>query len=197
MNGGEPGALERAEKVIERAWSCLPAAHKRLLVEVGASQWRVVAGPLGRVADDFLRSAGAPSWPAAEREEVDHAFGVWIPELRIVLVRCDHPNLTGVDPRTWEQFLARVAWHEWGHALSMGRCSTEQVAMGRRLIELAPLGIRERIRRARYRRSELTHELVADTYVLLMLRRLRGERGRPSWLHDEIHELLKELIGPI
>jgi len=91
--------------------------------------------------------------------------------------------------------LARIAWHEWGHALSIARCSEEHVAAGVRLLQLAPDGIRNSIRSAGYGERQYTHEVIAETYALMMLRRLAGGSGQPSWLNDEIYELLTETTG--
>lgn len=124
--------------------------------------------------------------------ETDGAFGVWEPRLRVVLIRAEEPRLEGVDAATREEFLARVAWHEWGHALSVVRCEPADVARGRELLELSPVGIRERIRLAGYPVSQYTHEIVAETYALLMLRRVRGGSGRPRWLNNEIYRVLIE-----
>ncbi len=126
---------------------------------------------------------------------MDGAFGVWIAELRIVLVNAAHPALAGLDAPVREAFLAHVAWHEWGHALSVVRCSQEDVAAGVRLLALAPEGIRESVRRAGYRHSEYTHELIAETYALLMERRRRNAFGRPSWLNNEIYNLTRRVTG--
>lgn len=127
------------------------------------------------------------------QDATDDAFGVWVRELRIVLIRNGHPKLRGLDTATQEEFIACVAWHEWGHALSIERCSTEDVQRGRRLLDLAPTGIRERIRMAGYREKDYTHEVIAETYALLTLRRLRGGSGQPPWLNDEIYNLLKRV----
>ena len=85
----------------------------------------------------------------------------------------------------------RTAWHEWGHALSVVRCSQEDVAAGLKLLERAPTGLRESIRQAGYRSTDYTHELVAETYALLLARHRRGATGRPSWLDSEIYNLMK------
>lgn len=85
----------------------------------------------------------------------------------------------------------RTAWHEWGHALSVVRCSEEDRAAGRKLLDLAPTGLQESIRQAGYRSADYTHELVAETYALLLARRRRGATGRPSWLDGEIYNLVK------
>jgi hypothetical protein len=42
---------------------------------------------------------------------------------------------------------------------------------------------------------EYTHELVAETYALLMTRRHRKRFGKPPWLDDEIYSLLKRVTG--
>ena len=67
-----------------------------------------------------------------------------------------------------------------GHALSIGLCSAEDVAAGRRLLELAPEGIRKNIRQGGYRSSQYTHELVANVYALLMIRRRQDLLERPN-----------------
>lgn len=187
--------LEQADRILRMAWISLPAAHRNLLEEVGASQWRVVAEPLGASADRYLRSGGYAALPRAEHAGLDHALGVWIARLRIVLVNAAHPLLADLHATTREAFLARVAWHEWGHALSISRCSREDVAAGTRLLALAPEGIREVIRRAGYCHNEYTHELIAETYALLMERRRHGALGRPPWLNNEIYNLMQRVAG--
>jgi hypothetical protein len=103
--------------------------------------------------------------------------------------------LGGLDASSREAFLAGVAWHEWGHALSVARCSQEDIADGSRLLGLAPAGIRESIRTADYRKSQYTHELIAEIYALLMARRLRGVYGQPLWLHHELQQLIIRTIN--
>jgi hypothetical protein len=148
-----------------------------LLESIGAHQWQVVNQPLGVAAEGFLLSAGMKSYPSSIRDELDRALGIWLRELRIVLINESHPKLADLDAVTREEFIARIAWHEWGHALSITRCSASDVADGTRLLELAPEGIRVRVREAGYRPREYTHEVIAETYALLMLRRLKGGPG--------------------
>jgi hypothetical protein len=116
-------------------------------------------------------------------------------ELRLILVHASHPKLAGLDDATYEAFIARTAWHEWGHALSIVRCTPEDIAAGRRMLDLAPAGIREGIRDAGYRSSNYTHELVAETYALLMARHRRKASGRPLWLNNEIYNLVMRVTG--
>jgi len=91
--------------------------------------------------------------------------------------------------------IARAAWHEWGHALSLSRATAADVAAGDRLLKLAPAGVAEFVRAAGYRPQEYVHEIIAEIYAVLMGRRRRGEAGQPTWLNDEIHELLKRVCG--
>jgi hypothetical protein len=183
----------KADDTVELAWRRLPASHRQLLESIGAHQWQVVDQPLGLAAEGFLLSAGMDSYPPSTRTELDQALGIWLRELQIVLINGAHPKLMEVDDATREEFIARIAWHEWGHALSVARCSEDDIAAGARLLQLAPAGIRNRVREAGYRSREYTHEVIAETYALLMLRRLKGGSGQPSWLHDEIYNLMKAM----
>jgi len=188
-------ASRQADRVVRSAWLSLPRDHRELLEEIGASQWQTADRPLGDAANRFLRSAGHPPLPDATRRELDDALGVWIPKLRIVLVDVGHPRLTDLDEKSREAFIAHIAWHEWGHALSVARCTPEDVSAGERLLDLAPAGVRDVIRAAAYRPRHYTHELVAETYALLIARRRRQASGRPPWLHDEIYKLMRRATG--
>ncbi len=187
--------VERAERILHLAWLSLPPAHRALFEAIGASQWQVVYQPLGAAVDGLLRSAGHRALSPPAQRKLDLALGVWIQELRIILVHAGHTKLADLDKATYEAFIARTAWHEWGHALSVVRCSQEDIAAGRRLLDLAPVGIREGVRGAGYRSSDYTHELVAETYALLMARRQREASGKPLWLDDEIYDLVKRVTG--
>ncbi len=133
--------------------------------------------------------------PPAQRALHNNALAIWDRALRIVLINEAHPKLVGVDDRTREQFLSRLAWHEWAHALSIERCSPEDVDAGEQLLQRAPPGLRDGIRAAGYLPSEYTHELIADVYAVLMSRRLRGQGGRPEWLDDQIYNLVMRVTG--
>lgn len=185
--------IEQAQRVLHFSWLSLPDTHRALLESIGASQSQGVDRPLGTAVDRFLRSAGHQGLSAAMRQELDLALGAWLQELRIVLVDIGHPKLAGLDQPTYEAFVMRTAWHEWGHALSLVRCSHEDVVAGRKLLNLAPEGLRESIRQGGYRSSSYTHELVAETYALLLARRRRGAAGRPLWLDSEIYNLVKRV----
>jgi len=119
---------------------------------------------------------------------------MWVPNLRLVLINQTHSALLDADPATREALLTWVAWHEWGHALSVTSASPHDPGEGARLLALAPRGIRERIRRGGYPRREYIHELIAETYALLMRERIEGRPGQPLWLPNEIYQLVS-MIG--
>ncbi|HTB70801.1 MAG TPA: hypothetical protein VK707_07470 [Solirubrobacteraceae bacterium] len=123
----------------------------------------------------------------------DKALGIWVPELRLVLINQAHPELLGADSSTREALLTWVAWHEWGHALSVMSNSPHDPSERVRLLELAPAGIRERIRRGDYSQREYIHELVAETYALLRRESVEGRPGQPPWLRNEIYELMTRI----
>jgi len=180
---------------VDLAWLSLPPDHRSLLEEVGAARWRIVDEPLGSLADQMLISAGLRGLTPSKRAGLERALGTWIPELGTLLINAAHPTLIRLDSMAYETFVAHIAWHEWGHALSLARCSHEDVAAGGRLLEQAPVGIRKNIRSAGYRSKDYTHEIVAETYALMMARLVRGYRDKPIWLHDEIYNLLTRVTG--
>ena len=184
-----------AREVVEWAWSCLPSGDRHLLESLRADQWEVVSGPLGDVGDHYLRSAGEVGWAPADRRRLNSALGLWMPELRIVLIRHDAPEFAGFNDATREHFLSRIAWHEWGHALSIEQCTQADVRNGQHLLDLAPKSVRELVRAGGYRECDYTHEVIAETYVLLIRRHLEGASGKPPWLHDEIYDFLQAKIG--
>lgn len=185
--------LARAQRIVDLAWEDLPAAHRGLLETIGADQRRAVDRPLGQEFADLRRSAGVRDLGDAERRLLDLALGVWVPDLRLVLVDAGHEAHGALDDTSYEAALARIAWHEWGHALSVDRSTSSDVETGDRLLELAPSGVAEIIRGADYRSRERTHELVAEIYALLMSRRRRGQTGQPPWLADEIWNLMRRV----
>jgi hypothetical protein len=182
-------------RIVEMAWKDLPPDHRLLLEEVGASQWIVVEEALGSPIDGLLRSAGHRGLSEQSRLQTDAAIAVWVPDLRIVVFNARHLVLAGLSRRAYAQFLTQTAWHEWGHALSIARCTDDDVAAGPALLDLAPTSVSSSIRGAGYRRYEYTHELVAQIYSLLIERRQRKESERPSWLNQELYDLVMRVTA--
>jgi hypothetical protein len=187
--------LAFAKRVVDRAWADLPPADRSLLEAIRAEGRDAIACPLGVYTDELRRSAGYASFPAAERKRQDAAAGLWIPELRLVLLNVAHPSFQDLDQDSLGWALARVAWHEWGHALAIHRATSEDVSRGQELLALAPPSMAENVRSADYRQREYTHEIVAEVYALLINRRRRGATGRPPWLSTEIYELVRRVVG--
>jgi hypothetical protein len=182
-----------SEALVRLAWDALPLSHRRLLMDVGASQWEIVDSGLGHASSERLQSAGEILPNEAQTATDDKALGMWVPDLRLVLINEAHPALLDADRATREALLTWVAWHEWGHALSVTNTSPHDPSEGARLLLLAPEGIRERIRRGNYPRREYIHELIAETYALLMRERIEGRPGQPSWLPSEIYQLIARI----
>lgn len=191
----DPRRLQRATVLGDLAWGDLPTDHRLLLANIGAAQRSVVDRPLGAYADELLVSAGHPRLSARSRADLDRALGAWIERLRIMVIDAGHPALVGLDDRSYEAMLVRTFWHEWGHALSLARATAADVAAGEQLVNLAPAGVAEYIRREGYRQRQYTHEVIAEIYALLMARRRRGESGQPTWLDDEIYGLVRRVCG--
>ncbi|MGA8744531.1 MAG: hypothetical protein WB507_01545 [Solirubrobacterales bacterium] len=193
MNDDE--ALTFAKRVLKLAWADLPPPHRSLLESIGAKRWDVTSRPLGTYADELLRSAGYPGLARRDRVGRDRARGLWIPDLRVVLINAVHPDYDGLNPPSRENAIARVAWHEWGHALGIHRASREDVAAGSKLLDSLPKELAKTIRSADYLRREYAHEVVAEVYSLLMVRRRKGVIGRPNWVSDEVYELIRRVVG--
>jgi hypothetical protein len=184
-----------AEKIVRQAWQELPSADRKLLIAISADQWRVCGRSLGTYTDELLRSAGREALPGSEITRANAALALWVPDLRVVLINESHPAFDGLDDSTLSYDLSRVAWHEWGHALSLDRADREDIAAGEHYVELLPEGLARIVRQAGYRRREYTHEVIAEVYAMLMIRRRQGKTGRPSWLHSEVYELVRRVAG--
>ena len=69
------------------------------------------------------------------------------------------------------------------------------MAAGQKLLESLPSELADTIRLAGYLRREYTHEVVAEVYALLMVRRREGVIGRPQWVSDQVDELIRRVVG--
>jgi hypothetical protein len=182
-----------AEQLVRLAWDALPSRDRRALKQIGASKWDIVSERLGNAVAARLISAGETAPGNAQTAAENDALGMWVPELRLVLINEAHPAVLRADRTTREALLTWVAWHEWGHALSVASNTPHDLGEGVRLLALAPDGIRERIRAGHYPRREYIHELIAETYALLMRERVEGRQTQPPWLPDEIYQLMARI----
>lgn len=184
-----------ANEIVRQAWRELPRGDRDLLKAISADQWEICERPLGTYTDELLRSAGCGSLPADEISRSNDALALWVPDLRVVLINVSHFAFDGLDASTLDYDLSRVAWHEWGHALSLDRADEDDIAAGERYVELLPEGLARHIRQVGYRRREYTHEIVAEIYAILMIWRRQGNAGQPPWLHPEVYELVRRVAG--
>lgn len=184
-----------ADDIVRQAWQELPHRDRNLLEAIGADQWQVCGQALGTYADQLLRSAGRGSLSASGIDRANAALALWVPDLRVVLINESHRAFDGLDGPTLEYDLSRVAWHEWGHALSLDRAEQGDIAAGKHYVELLPDGLARLVREAGYRPREYTHEVVAEVYSMLIGRRRLGHTGRPPWLHAEVYELIRRVAG--
>jgi len=192
--GGEAGLDER-QRIVRSAWRELPRGDRNLLEAIGADQWQVCERPLGMVADEMLRSADCGSLPSSEIARANTAVALWVVDLRVVLINEGHDAFGGLDGASVVYNLSRVAWHEWGHALSLDRAEHGDIAAGESYLGMLPEGFAKLVRRAGYRPNEYTHEIVAEVYSMLIGRRRVGQTGRPPWLPEEIYELVRRVVG--
>jgi hypothetical protein len=181
------------EELVRLAWDALPSPHRQLLTQVHAWQWEIVNEGLGQAVANRLRSAGHQVPESAQTTADDKALGMWVPELRLMLINEAHPEILSADAATREALVMWVAWHEWGHALSVTSTSPHDPDEGTTLLALAPEGLRERIRQGNYARREYIHELIAETYALVMRERIQGRPGQPLWLANEIYQLIARI----
>ncbi len=181
------------EELLRLAWDALPSPHRQLLTQVHAWQWEIVNEGLGQAVANRLRSAGHQVPDSAQTTADDKALGMWVPELRLMLINEAHPEILSADAATREALLMWVAWHEWGHALSVTSTSPHDPDEGATLLALAPEGLRERIRQGNYARREYIHELIAETYALVVRERIQGRLGQPLWLANEIYQLIARI----
>ncbi len=190
------GDRTAAQRVVEQAWRELPVEARSLLESIRADAWEVTERPLGTYADELRRSGDFGPLSEADRRRADGAVGLWLPEPRLVLINVAHPSLRGLDESTLAYALARIAWHEWAHALSIHRATDDDVAAGKRLLECVPPALADNVRSSGYLRREYTHEIVAEIYAMLMTRRrFDGATDRPAWLSREVYELVRRVAG--
>jgi hypothetical protein len=92
---------------VRRAWLDLPSGDRVLLEAINADQWRVCERTLGTYADELLRSAGGGSLSEVEIRRANDALGLWVPELRVVLINDSYSAFDGLDDPTLTYDLSR------------------------------------------------------------------------------------------
>jgi hypothetical protein len=186
------GLTDRLLDEIRRARARLPAQHRNLLEQIGAQEAAVDDWPAG--VRDLYRSIQEE--PPSERA-LAGAAAVWLDGLRVVVFNAPllHEATIGLSDSAREEFVAYVAWHEYGHALSLTRSTREQREDGERLLRLLPDGMRGSIDYpGGYRRLEVFDEVIATVYAVIISRVRKHGYGVPSFLHHDIGHAFREVI---
>lgn len=170
--------VEQLPREIHAARRPLPGAHQEILDQIGVQETLVENWPAGVI--DLYRTLNEPA-PAAS--ELDGSAAVWLDERRAVAFSAQflRSAIGGLNASSRRHIVAAVAWHEYGHALSVNRATVEHRRRGLELLGLAPPFIREAVDHpTRYRSSQVFDEVIAHVYVLLVARvRIGRVRSTP------------------
>lgn len=184
--------LDRLHSDIRAVRAQLPDAHRLLLDELRVQDKLVVRWP-EEIRDLYATLLHKPPTPSA----LAGAAAVWLHRLRTVafnagLLLQARAGLTDASARA---LVAQVAWHEYGHALSLTRATKEHRDRGPELLELLPPGLRQAIDfPGRYRRSEVLDEIVATLYSVLMDNVRADGYVQPEYLHPEVFAVFEEIV---
>jgi phage tail protein X len=193
-DSGSPDPLD-LEALIGDARARLPASHRALLEQIGVQDTVVHGWPAGVLAlYETLRSTP----PAVD--DLVNAVAVWLQELRVVAYNGDLLTyLLGagnLDSASVQSVVDNIAWHEYGHALSVTRASSDVKNDGPRLLELLPPGIRGAIDYpGAYRRRQVFDEVIANIYAFMIGRAVQsGDYGVPGFLHVDVYDAFTRVV---
>ncbi|MBB4661303.1 hypothetical protein [Conexibacter arvalis] len=177
---------------MRKARAALPAEHRRLLDEIGAQETVVADWPQG-VLNLYLTLRERPPSPV----QLERAAAAWLEARRTVAFNLAFFTtiVEGLDDRAREQVVAHVAWHEYGHALSVTRSTWHQRREGPRLHALLPPDLRDAIDfPGLYRRDQLFDEVIATIYPVMVERVRNGDYRAAEFLHPEVRRAFEEMI---
>ena len=148
--------------------------------------------------------AGALALYATLREtpplaaQLADAVAAWLPERRVVAYNGPlllHA-LDGLSAAARQTTVDNIAWHEYGHALSVTRASHELKRDGPRLVELLPPGLRNVIDfPGSYRPRQVFDEVIANVYALMIGRAIHdNDYGVPEFLHPDVFEAFATVV---
>ncbi|MCW2983033.1 MAG: hypothetical protein JWR63_603 [Conexibacter sp.] len=183
---------ERLLVAIRDARAALPANHRHLLDQLRLQEVAVEAWPRG-----VINLYATLREPAPSPDALDGAAAVWLDGLRTVAfnVQLLQRAVDGLNASTRRTVVAQVAWHEYGHALSVVRATPEHRRRGIQLLALLPDAVRAAIDYpGRYRTSQVFDEIIATLYALLVGRVRTAGYVRPEYLHPDVFAAFKEVI---
>jgi hypothetical protein len=134
--------LQRLLEEIRAARAALPAEHRELLNLLDVQETAVDDWP-----DGVINLYATLREPTPTRQELEGVAATWLNSLRTVAFNAAGLTETvrGLDPPTRRLLLHGIAWHEYGHALSVTRATREHRDRGPALLALLPEGLRETI----------------------------------------------------
>jgi hypothetical protein len=188
------GSSEQSDRLLSETRQArqLPREHQNLLAQIGTQEGVIEDWPDG-VQNLYRSIREAPSSEAA----LAHAAAVWLDGLRTVAFNAPlmHATTAGLTDAVRKQLVAYIAWHEYGHALSLTRSTYEQRKGGVWLLGLLTDGMRASIAYpGGYDRLQVFDEVIATVYTLLISRIRTDGYGVPEFLHPEIAHAFKEVI---
>ena len=156
------------DRLIANARRSLPRSHRSLLEQIGVQDAVIYDWPSG-VQDLYLTLRTTP--PSGQR--IAGALALWLQEQRLVAyngaVLTEALNDVGLSPSTRQAAIDNIAWHEYGHALSVTLASADTKAAGPRLVELLPGGLRRAIDfPGAYAPRAVFDEVIANVYALMI-----------------------------
>jgi hypothetical protein len=181
--------------LITSARGRLPASHRGILQQIGVQDAVVYDWPTGvQALYETLREIPPNTLDLSE------AVAVWLPGLRVVAYNgllLDHAlgdaDLTNPTRQTT---VDNIAWHEYGHALSVVRASPEDRREGPRLVELLPPGLRQAIAYpGGYRDAQVFDEVIANVYALMVSRAVHhDDYVVPDFIHRDVYDAFRAVV---
>jgi hypothetical protein len=176
---------------VRNARRSLPRAHRALLEQLNVQEAAISDWPRG-VMDMYRTLRETPPTEA----QLNGAVAVWLHQRCTVAFNVPLLGMAtkGLDDDPRRSLLASIAWHEYGHALSITRSTLELRRDGPRLVDLLPAGLRRAVAADAYRRSQLFDEMIATLYAFLTGRIREHGYGAPDFLHPDVLAAFQEVI---
>lgn len=172
----------------------LPASHRALLEQIGVQDAVIDDWPDG-VLDLYVTLRE----PAPERDRLRGAIAVWLPSRKVVAYNgpaLEHGLDDELSAATRQTIVDNIAWHEYGHSLSVTRASASYKRRGPRLVGLLPDGLRAAIDAdGSYGPREVFDEVIANVYALMIGRAVHNnDYVLPDFLHRDVVEAFTAVI---
>lgn len=170
----------------------LPSQHIAVLEALGVQEIVCASWP-GPVLDLYETvRLKAPSAAALRA-----TTALWIPDVKTAAFNGPwlHAVTDELDEPSRRDLIASVAWHEYGHALSLALSTPEQRRRGAALLELAPAAVRRAVLQPPgYRPHEIFDEVIAGVYAMLVGGIHTRGYGVPEYLNEALFDEFKEII---